>query len=339
MEKQKAIVIEKPGECRVVKRDIPNLRQGEALLKIKICGICGSDVAIYTGNQPFASYPRVPGHEFSAVIEEIGENSLGFKKGMPVTANPYFNCGHCYPCQKGNVNCCEDNETMGVHIDGSFCEYIAMPIERLCDGKDLSFEELALIEPFSIGYHAANRGEIKKGDNVLVIGAGAIGLFAMQSAKIKGANVYIADVFEKRLVLAERLGADGTINVSEKNLKLEVDWITGGRGMDVCMEAAGLPQTFLDCIENAAFAAKVVLIGNGKKETTFNHAILLKKELTLYGSRNSLHDFEPIIEWISQEKPDILQMVSKTVTIDHAAEALDALAHNDGSLCKVMISF
>ncbi len=337
--KQKAVIVQEPGKIAIEERDIPKIKEDEALLRVKYCGICGSDVATYTGNQPFASYPRVPGHEFCALIEEIGPNDFGFKKGMAVTANPYFNCGKCYPCRKGNLNCCEDNKTMGVHIDGSFCEYIAMPISRLYNGKGLSLKELALIEPFSISYHAANRGNIQKGDNVLVIGAGAIGLFAMISAKLKGANVYVADVFEKRLELAKELGAIETINVSTQNLKEETNRITNGDGMDVCMEAVGLPQTFLDSIECAAFAGKVILIGNGKKETTFNHSIILKKELNIYGSRNSLNDFEPLIDIVGKQEIDILKIVSRTVSLEDTEQAFKALVNNDGSLFKLMIEF
>lgn len=247
MKTMKVIEVKEPGKIELVEREIPTPQKGEALLKIKYCGICGSDVATYTGNQPFASYPRIPGHEFSAEIVEIEENELGLEKGMIVTANPYFNCGSCYSCQRGKVNCCESNETMGVQRDGSFAEYITMPIERIYDGRGLDEKTLSLIEPFTISYHAINRGGIQKGDKVLVFGAGAIGIFAMLSAKIKGGEVYIADVFEERLEKAKQLGADGVINVSKEDLEKRIKEITNSNGMDICIEAAGLPQTFLNC--------------------------------------------------------------------------------------------
>ena len=126
----KTILIEQPGKIRISETAMPKPKEGEALLKIRYCGICGADVASYTGNQPFTTYPRIPGHEFSAEIVSIPENPLGLKAGDVVTANPYFNCGSCYSCQRGYVNCCTDNQTMGVQRDGSFCEYVAMPIER-----------------------------------------------------------------------------------------------------------------------------------------------------------------------------------------------------------------
>jgi len=199
MKTMKIVYIEAPGKIALKEAEIPTPKKGEALLKVKYCGICGSDVATYTGNQPFTTYPRIPGHEFSAQIVEIEDNQFGLKTGMIVTGNPYFNCGTCYSCLRGKVNCCQDNKTMGVQRDGSFAEYITMPIERIFEGKGLSPKTLALIEPFSIGYHAINRGKVKAGDKVLVMGAGPIGIFAMLSAKLKGAEVYIADLLQNRL--------------------------------------------------------------------------------------------------------------------------------------------
>jgi len=295
MEKMKIVYVQSSGQIELAEVDRPVPKKGEALLKIKYCGICGSDVLTYTGKHFFASYPRVPGHEFSAEIVQIEKNDLGFERGMIVSANPYFNCGKCYPCRNGKVNCCEHNETMGVQRDGAFAQYITMPIERIRDGKGLSPKKLALVEPFSIGYHAVQRGGIKAGNSVLIMGAGPIGLFAMLAAKIFGANVYVADLLDKRLEFASGLGADGIINIKDQRIKDQVLDITNGNGMDVCIEASGNPKAFLECIEQVCFGGKIILIGNGVLETTFNHSVLLKKELTVYGSRNSLSIFNKLI--------------------------------------------
>ena len=334
----KVVYIEKPGKIELVDKEKPVPKKGEALLKIKYCGICGADVATFTGNQPFTNYPRIPGHEFSAEIIEIEENNLGLKVGDIVTANPYFNCGSCYSCNRGIVNACTSNETMGVQRDGSFAEYITMPIERIYSGKGLSAKTLALIEPFSIGYHASKRGNIKPDHKVLVIGAGAIGIFAAISAKLKGATVYISDVFEKRLENALKFGIDGTIDVSKENLEEKTKELTNGNGFDVCIEAVGQSSTFLDCINCAAFGADIILIGNGKKETTFNHSILLKKELNIYGSRNALKsDFLELIDFISSGKISVDGIVSDIFDKEDALKAFDSLVHNDGSKFKVLV--
>ena len=334
----KTVLIEKPFEIAVTDTEMPVAKEGEAILKVLYCGICGADVASFTGNQPFTTYPRIPGHEFSAQIVSIPENDKGLKVGDIVTANPYFNCGECYSCQRGFVNCCTDNQTMGVQRDGSFREYIAMPVERIYDGKGLSAKELALVEPFTISYHALHRAAVKPGDKVLVVGAGPIGLFALISAKAQGAEVFVADVLDGRLEKAMHFGADGVINSAKLDIVEEAMRITNGNGFDVCVEACGQSVTFLNCIDCAAFAANIILIGNGKKETTFLHSILLKKELNVFGSRNSYaKDFREVIDLIASGKVNVLDMVSAVYPMAEADVAFKALANNDGSLAKVLI--
>ncbi len=336
----KAVQITKPGEIKLIDEEMPKAGAGEALLQVLYCGICGADVASYTGNQPFTTYPRIPGHEFSARIVEIPHNDRGLKAGDVVTCNPYFNCGKCYACKRGIVNACHDNQTMGVQRDGSFREYITMPVERIIDGKGLSAKELALIEPFSISCHALSRAEVKPGDNLLIMGAGPIGLFALMKAKAMGARVLIADMLPSRLALAKEYGADCTVNVREEELHAACADFTSGNGFDVCVEACGAPETFLNCIDEAAHGANIILIGNGKRETTFVHSIILKKELNIFGSRNAFtKDFEELIDLVSAGKADVLKMISGIYEKENAAEAFEALAHNDGSLAKLLIKF
>ena len=336
----KAIEITKPGEIRLIEKEMPKAKHGEALLKVLYCGICGADVASYTGNQPFTTYPRIPGHEFSAQIVEIPENEKGLKAGDIVTCNPYFNCGECYACKRGIVNACHDNQTMGVQRDGSFQEYITMPVERIIDGKGLSAKELALIEPFSISCHALSRAEVKKDDNLLIMGAGPIGLFALMRAKALGARVLIADMLESRLTLAKEFGADCIVNVKENDLHETCSDFIDGNGFDVCVEACGAPETFLSCINEAAHGANIILIGNGKRETTFVHSVILKKELNIFGSRNAFtKDFETLIDLVKSGKADILKIVSGVYEKENAAKAFEALSHNDGTLAKLLIKF
>lgn len=335
----KTILIEEPGKISITETPMPLPDKGEALLKIKYCGICGADVASYTGNQPFTTYPRIPGHEFSAEIAELPSDYKGeLRIGELVTCNPYFNCGKCYSCRRGHLNCCTDNKTMGVQRDGSFSEYISMPVCRIYSGAGLDAKQLALIEPFSISWHAIHLIEIKKDDRVLVIGAGPIGLFALISAKLKGAKVWVADILEGRLEMAKQYGADGIINTKNRKFTEAAAEITNGDGFDVCVEACGLPETFLAAIDCAAFSANIILIGNGKKETTFLHSVLLKKELKVFGSRNSLEkDFRSLIHSVAEDKIDVMRMVSAIYPIERADEAFKALASNNGSLAKILI--
>ena len=334
----KAIVIEKPGQIEIKEIPMPEVKDNEALLKVKYVGICGADVASYTGNQPFTTYPRIPGHEFSAEIVTIPENDKGLKAGDIVTCNPYFNCGECYSCERGFVNCCTDNQTMGVQRDGAFCEYIAMPVERIFKGEGLSAEELSLIEPFSISQHAVSRATIKETDTVLVVGAGPIGLFALLAAKQKCKKIVVADILDNRLSLAKEYGADAVVNTKTQSLEEFTNEFTEGRGFDVCIEACGAPETFLNCIDCAAFAANIILIGNGKRETSFVHSIILKKELNIHGSRNALNaDFINNIRIVADKKADVMKMVSGIYDMENATDAFEALKNNYGTLAKILI--
>lgn len=338
----KTIIINKPGEVEIIEQAMPVRKQGEALLKILYGGICGSDLGTYRGTFAYASYPRIPGHEFSAEIIEIGDNDRNLKPGMIVTCNPYFNCGHCYSCQRGLVNCCTSNETMGAQRDGAFSEYITMPIERIYDGKGLSAKTLALIEPFCISYHGISRANIQPNDKVLVIGAGTIGVLAAVAAKAKGAKVYISDVAENKMNYAiETFGLDGGIlNDSPENFIKRVEEITNGNYFDVTIEAVGLPSTFQACIDAAAFGARMVQIGVGKRTHEFDFTLLQKKELNVYGSRNALKkDFLELIDLVKSRKVDLEKIVTNTYNLDEADKAFQDFSKNVASMLKVVIKF
>lgn len=338
----KTIIINNPGEVDIIEQAMLVRKQGEALLKILYGGICGSDLGTYRGTFAYASYPRIPGHEFSAEIIEIGDNDRNLKPGMIVTCNPYFNCGHCYSCQRGLVNCCTSNETMGAQRDGAFSEYITMPIERIYDGKGLSAKTLALIEPFCISYHGISRANIQPNDKVLVIGAGTIGVLAAVAAKAKGAKVYISDVAENKMNYAiETFGLDGGIlNDSPENFIKRVEEITNGNYFDVTIEAVGLPSTFQACIDAAAFGARMVQIGVGKRTHEFDFTLLQKKELNVYGSRNALKkDFLELIDLVKSGKVDLEKIVTNTYNLDEADKAFQDFSKNAASMLKVVIKF
>ena len=347
----KAIYINAPGEVEIKDIEKPVRKPGEALLKVLYGGICGSDLGSYRGTFAYFDYPRIPGHEFSAEVVEVDDNEYGIKEGMIVTCNPYFNCGHCYSCDRGIVNACMDNQTMGCQRDGAFCEYITMPLERIYDGKGVDAKLLAAIEPFCIGYHGVQRAGIKKGDKVLVVGAGTIGVLAACAAKALGGEVYLCDVAEKKLEYAiDTFGFDGMIlNNSEDALEKATEEITGSidirgnvnnYGFDVCIEAVGLPSTFQDCIDAAAFGGKIVLIGVGKKNLDFNFTLLQKKELNVFGSRNAMKkDFIELIDLVKDGKVDLEKVITNTYKFDDAAAAFNDFATKGGEMLKVVLDF
>ena len=347
----KSVYINAPGQVEIRETNMPVRKKGEALLKLLYGGICGSDLGSYRGTFAYFSYPRIPGHEFSAEIVEIDENEYGLEKGMIVTCNPYFNCGSCYSCQRGLVNACMDNQTMGCQRDGAFCQYITMPIERIYDGKGLSPKTLTAIEPFCISYHGVQRAGIQKGDKVLVVGAGTIGVLAAIAAKELGGEVYLFDVAQQKLQYAmDTFGFAGTIlNDSPQALTKATEAITGsiavggaaaGYGFDVCIEAVGLPETFQNCIDAAAFGGKVVLIGIGKQNLDFNFTMIQKKELNIFGSRNALKkDFTELIDLVKDSKVDLEKIITNVYPLDQIGTALEDFHQNGAKMLKVMIDF
>lgn len=338
----KAIYIEEPG--KVVFREIPKpvRKPGEALLKVLYEGICGSDLGSYRGTFAYFDYPRIPGHEFSAEIVEIDENERGLHQGMVVTCNPYFNCGHCYSCERGIVNACTSNETMGCQRDGAFCEYITMPVERIYDGKGLPANLLCAIEPFCISWHGVSRAHVKPGDKVLIVGAGTIGVLAAIAAKAKGGKVYIADVAQPKLDYAkENFDVAGTIlNASPDAFAKACGEITGGNGFDVTIEAVGLPSTFQNCIDAAAFGAHMVLIGVGKQNLDFNFTLLQKKELNVCGSRNALKkDFLELIDLVKAGNVPLDKVITNEYGFSEAPKAFADFSAHAGEMLKVRIDF
>ena len=347
----KAVYIHAPGQVEIREIPIPVRKPGEALLKVLYGGICGSDLGSYRGTFAYFSYPRIPGHEFSAEIVEIDENDAGLRPGMLVTCNPYFNCGRCYSCQRGLVNACMDNQTMGCQRDGAFCEYITMPIERIYDGSGVDAKILAAIEPFCISYHGVQRAGIQPGDKVLVVGAGTIGVLAANAATALGGEVYLVDVAAAKLAYAQQtFGVAGTIcNNTPGALEKAIREITGNirlgetnasYGFDVCIEAVGLPSTFQDCVDAAAFGGKVVIIGVGKQNLDFNFTLLQKKELNVFGSRNALKkDFVELIDLVKTNKVNLDKIITNTYHLQDAAQAFEDFDQNGEKMLKVVIDF
>ena len=339
----KAICIQEPGKVVIKEIEKPLRKPGEALLKVLYGGICGSDLGSYRGANAYVSYPRIPGHELAAEIVEIDSNDRGLKPGMVVTCNPYFNCGTCYSCRRGLVNACTDNQTMGVQREGGFAEYITMPIERIYDGKGIPAKVLALIEPFCISYHGVSRANIQRGERVLVVGAGTIGVLAAVAAKSKGAEVTICDVAEDKLNYAYQMfGMDHKLlNATPEAFEKGVSDLTGGDGFDVAIEAVGLPSTFQNCIDAVCFGGRMVLIGVSKRNIEdFFFTIIQKKELNIFGSRNAVkQDFLDLIDLVKAGGVNLEKVITNTYKLDDAPKAFEEFSQNAGKMLKVIIDF
>ncbi|WP_163717785.1 zinc-binding alcohol dehydrogenase family protein [Mangrovibacterium lignilyticum] len=337
----KAIEILKAGEMQVVERDMPQMGASDILLKLKYVGFCGSDLSTYLGKNPLVQYPRIPGHEISAVIEEIGDQVPGsFTVGQPVTVVPYTNCGQCTSCKQKRFNACRYNQTLGVQRDGAMAEYIAVPWQKVLKDEALSDVQLALVEPMTVGFHAIDNGKVTDLDTVMVFGCGMIGSGAIVRAKLRGATVIAVDIDDSKLAIAKKLGAEYTINSKDQNLHEELEKITNGDGPTVVIEAAGNPITYKSAIEEVAFAGRVVCIGYAGNEVSFPTKLWVQKEMEIMGSRNANPtDFEAVMKYLKQSDLDENVLISRTVCPEEAPQAMKDWSEAPGNILKILVKF
>jgi threonine dehydrogenase-like Zn-dependent dehydrogenase len=262
----KAIFITAPGNTEM--RDIarPEPGRGEVRVRVRNLGFCGSDLNTFRGLNPLVSYPRVPGHELAGVIDAVGPDvPNAFAPGTQVLVVPYTSCGMCSSCRKGRPNACRNNQTLGVQRDGALVEEIVVPVTKLLTSQRLSLREMVLVEPLSVGWHAASRGQAAAGETVVVFGCGMVGLGAIAGAFAAGARVVAVDVDDGKLAIGRRAGASETINSKTEDLHERLQALTQNQGPDLLIEGVGLPATFRACVEEACFAGRVVYVGYAKE--------------------------------------------------------------------------
>ncbi|MGL6095690.1 MAG: zinc-binding alcohol dehydrogenase family protein, partial [Fimbriiglobus sp.] len=280
---------------------------GDALVRVNTVGICGTDLSGYLGKMPFFSYPRIPGHELGVEVVAIGDGVTNVKVGDRCSVEPYINCQTCSACLRGHTNCCEHNQTLGVHCDGGLVPLYTVPARKLHVSTKLTFEQLALVETLAIGCHAINRSAAKAGEIVLVIGAGPIGLSVIEFAKLSGATTVVMDVNEQRLTFVrDVMGVPAT--VTAKGDASDVDAVlarTGGELPHVVVDATGSNKSMSNALNFVGFAGRLVFVGITTNEISFGQPLMHRREMTFLGSRNALPgDFRRIINLIEDGKLD-----------------------------------
>jgi threonine dehydrogenase-like Zn-dependent dehydrogenase len=336
----RALVIDRPGEARVVDVEGPvGLDDPQmATMRVRRIGLCGTDLSTYLGKNPLVTYPRIPGHEIAATLERVPANDLGLVEGMDVTMSPYTSCGQCTSCLQGRVNACRYNQTLGVQRDGAMRERIAMPLEKLYAAK-LPIEELCLVEPLTVGCHAAARGRVTAADTVAIYGCGGVGLGAVSAAAFRGAAVVAIDIDDGKLAIAKSAGARHGVNSAREDVHARLQEITGGHGPDVVIEAIGRPETFRAAVEEVAFAGRVVYIGYAKDLVSYETRLFVQKELDILGSRNALPgDFKEVIRMFEQGRFPTAETISETVPLEEAPAILRAWSENPAAYTKIMIT-
>ncbi|HYV30916.1 MAG TPA: zinc-binding alcohol dehydrogenase family protein [Candidatus Binatia bacterium] len=271
-------------------------------------GICGTDYSGYLGRMPFYSYPRIPGHELGVEVLAVGEGVTNVKPGDRCSVEPYMNCRQCSACRRGNSNCCENLKVLGVMMDGGMRERFVLPADKLHPSARLDLDQLALVETLAIGCHAVNRGNPQPGENVLVIGAGPIGLSAIEFVKLSGARCIALDLNPGRLdFCGATMGLKHTILVrSDRDGLGELSELTDGTLAQVVIDATGSPQSMSQALNYAGFTGRVVYLGITQHEIAFPHApVMHRRELSLLASRNALPpDFRRIIQLIEDARID-----------------------------------
>lgn len=340
MSTMNTLICQEPKKFVWKEQEIPAPAEGEALIKIKTVGICGTDIHAWGGNQPFFSYPRVLGHEICGEIVEPGKNVLNFKKGQQVAVIPYVACQECPACKSGRTNCCENISVIGVHQDGGFCEYLSVPVANLLPAEGIDPQAAALIEPFAISAHAVRRAAITPGEQVLVVGAGPIGLGAAAIAKADGAQVVVADTSPaRREHVATHLGVavlDPSAGDFDAQLRAQFD----GSLAQKVIDATGNQHAMNNTVNLIRHGGTIVFVGLFKGELQFSDPEFHKKETTMMGSRNATpEDFAKVGRLMAEGKVTADMMLTHRYPFASLAEVYERDVINNRELIKGVITF
>lgn len=333
----RSIVCVEPGVLESVSTKIPEPKAGEVLVKIKAIGICGTDIHAFGGNQPYFQYPRILGHELSGVIEKTGVNT-NIKTGASVYVIPYLHCGVCIACRKGKTNCCTDITVLGVHIDGGMQDYICVPESAVVETDGLPFNEMAVIECLAIGAHSVRRADITPDDTVLVLGAGPIGMGAVQFAQAKGAKVFISDVKQDKLKFCQdEYNVDAIID-AKGDVTAQLSELTDGEFPTVIIDCTGNVKAMESAFYNLAHGGKIVFVSVIKAPVTFDDPEFHKRETTLLGSRNAtLEDFEYVVSCLKDGTVKASSFVTHTTKFDNFINDFSAWVKEDSGVIKAVI--
>lgn len=337
----KAIQLEKPEHFRTIEIDEPGKPgEGEVLVRVHRIGICGTDYSGYLGKMPFYSYPRIPGHELGVEVVDTGTGVTNVKPGDRCSVEPYMNCQACYPCKRGNSNCCETLEVLGVHTDGGMRPLFIVPARKLHRSEKLTLEQLALVETLGIGCHAVNRANPQAGENVLVIGAGPIGLSVMEFTKLSGARTIVMDLNQKRLGFCkQKMGIKDTLTITGDGSELEtLKELTDGVLPTIVIDATGSNKSMSNSMNYVGFTGKLIFVGITTAEISFAHPVMHRREMTFLASRNSVpDDFRRIIKLIEDDKIDTRPWITHHSDFDAMIEQFPNWLNPDAGVIKAVV--
>lgn len=336
----KRLICEEPNKFVMEEAVIPSIKDGEALIRIRRIGICGTDFHAYRGRQPYFTYPRILGHELSGEIAEIRTNDNAFNVGDNVAIIPYLECGNCIACRNGKTNCCMELKLFGVHIDGGMQEYLAVPITHLMKTNDITLEQAATVECLSIGAHAVRRATITRGEFAVVIGAGPIGLGVMKYAKLAGAKVIAVDMNEQRLDFCRDWAeVDYTVNAATEDVLEEIKKITNGDFVTAVFDVTGSAASMNKAYTFASHGGRLIFVGLVQADISFPDPEFHKRELTLLSSRNATReDLEYVVQTIKQGYVNTDKFITSKTAFDEITEKFERFMEPESNTIKAMIT-
>lgn len=337
----KVLRVTTPGTLIIDEDPIPVIESDdEILIQIKAAGICGSDISIYSGTSPVATYPRVIGHEFAGIVTETGSAVADITPGDHVVVNPVCNCGTCRVCQKGRGNVCANLKVIGVHLDGGYREYVKVPAKNCYKiSKDMPWEKAAVIEPYTVAAQVTSRGEVSEGDTVLICGSGQIALTILQVCNILGARCIMTDLVPDRLKRAEEFGAWKTINSGEEDVVEKVKELTDGIGADVAIDAACVGITLKQAALGVRAGGVVVTMGFHDTVAPITEFNITSRELDIRGSRLNNNKFPQVIEWVESGQIDNTKIITDSFPFTEIETAFKKLKEDPENTMKVILTF
>lgn len=337
----KAIQLLEPKQFRVIDLDEPGkLAPGEALVRVHRVGICGSDISGYLGKMPFYSYPRIPGHELGVEVLDVAADVNHIKPGQTCSVEPYINDPKSFASRRGHSNCCEYVQVLGVHTDGGLRPRFIVPARKLHPSDSLTFDQLALVETLAIGCHGVNRADVQFGEHALVIGAGPIGLSAIEFLKLRGAKITVLDLNEGRLEFCTKtMRVAHTVQARGDGAELkQFEEITGGALFTSVFDATGSPQSMSNAFNFVGHTGRLVFLGIVTADICFPDPLFHRREMTILATRNALpHEFRYIIEQIEQEKIDTRPWITHRVPFDGLIEAFPTLIKPETGVIKAIV--
>ncbi|MCK6625212.1 MAG: zinc-binding alcohol dehydrogenase family protein [Anaerolineae bacterium] len=339
----KTIILEQPGVLRLAETDPPGQPgPGEALVRVRRVGICGTDLHAFAGQQNFFSYPRILGHELAVEVAVIGptEQTLDIAVGDTCCVIPYLHCGQCIACRRGKTNCCVKMQVLGVHRDGGMQEWIIVPVDKLLKAEAIPPEHLALVEMLCIGAHAVKRAQLEAGETALVIGAGPIGLAVCQFALLSGVKVIVLDISDKRLEFCRRHFAVEAVIDGKDDPLTQIHVHLKGEFPTAVFDATGSSKSMNQAFGYVAHGGSLTFVGHFPGDVTFHDSDFHQREMTLLASRNATYDdFAWSIQMLQQGQINLIPWITQQVSPEEIITAFPTWLDPAQGMIKTMLEF